>query len=86
MSMVHESRTSKTRAGWDAALEWAAQMIETGYPEGSDPPSPAALAMTLRAKKGDVDSVETGVAISMQVFNAKRAARSTEGRDPGGEA
>ena len=32
--------------------------------------------MTLRAKKGDVDSVLTGVAIAQQVFEANRAARS----------
>ena len=72
------SKVSKVRSGWDGALEWAAQMIETGYPETAERPSPAALAMTLRAKKGDVDPVHTGVAVAQQVFERrKRASRET---------
>lgn len=81
---------SKTRTGWDAALEWAARMIETGYPAGSAPPSPSALAMTLRARKGDVDLQLTGEAVATQVFESKRRGAARSGGpakfiDPHGE-
>jgi hypothetical protein len=69
---------SKTQAGWDAALEWAARMIEAGYPPGSPPPDAAALAMTIRAKKGDADLVLLGVATAEQVFRARRRAGAPE--------
>ena len=66
------SRGSNVRAGWAAALEWAALMIETGYPEGSERPSADALAMTLRAKKGDVDLLRVGMEVASQVFDQRR--------------
>lgn len=74
-------RIGKVRSGWDGALEWAAQMIETGY--GSIPVSPQSIAMTLRAKKGDVELVHTGLATAMQVYEQKRsrAARSSVPRE-----
>jgi hypothetical protein len=56
------------RAGWDAALEWAAQMIEAGYPPDAPPPNALDLAMTLRAKKGDVDMLQVGMAVATKAF------------------
>jgi len=67
------------RDGWNAALEWAAKMIETGYPPSAPPPNALDLAMTLRAKKNDVDMVEVGLVVCMSAFEAHRAAlTSTE--------
>jgi hypothetical protein len=64
---------SKVDAGWDAALEWAAAMIDTGYPNAGERVDPHAIAMTLRAKKGDVDLERVGLEIAMQVYRQKQA-------------
>jgi hypothetical protein len=66
---------SKVEAGWTAALEWAARYVET-HP--APLPSPENLAMTIRAKKADVDMEAVGLATAMQVYEQKRAERMEE--------
>lgn len=68
-------KQGKTVAGWNAALEWAAGMIEGGYPDDA-PATPSALAMTIRAKRDDVDLLLTGLESAKQVFHQARAKRT----------
>lgn len=60
---------SKTRRGWNAALEWAARLIETDGEGGAQPSSHAALAMTFRAKKGNVDLELVGREVATDVYS-----------------
>jgi len=47
-------------------------MIETGYP--NDAPTPAALAMTLRARRGEIDSQLVAEAVARHAYERWRSA------------